>query len=284
MSSEQRKQKAFLEIMTTEQLEELLRQDAKAENSQLSGDDILEIMEVIERKKNDIDEPQTDVDAAWQDFKENYLGNAALYVPDMDEETESRPAESSQIKTQKAKKHILRTVLIAAVLIVALCTTAIGKNLFRTLADWTRETFMFRDTEESEGTTGVFLALQAELAGQSELPLVPTWAPKGTVELNGMTRKDFPNKVRYTTDYQTPSGDFYIAIILYDAKPEEYTYLYEKDSIAVKEEYIVNGVVHQIVCNEETNTAVWANGLAECSIHGDLSVDELKRMVDSIYE
>lgn len=284
MSSEQRKQKAFLEMMTTEQLEELLRRDAKAENSQLSGDDILEIMEVIERKKNDTDKPQTDVDAAWQDFKENYLGNAALYVPDMDEETESRPAESSQIKTQKEKKHILRTVLIAAVLIVALCTTAIGKNLFRTLADWTRETFMFRDTKESEGTTGVFLALQAELAGQSELPLVPKWAPEGTVETNGMTRSQHTSKVRYTADYQTSSGEFYIAVILYDTKPEEYTYLYEKDNIAVKEEYIVNGIVHQIVCNEETNTVVWINGLAECSIHGDLSVGELKRMVDSIYE
>ena len=284
MSSEQRKQKAFLEMMTTEQLEELLRRDAKAENSQLSGDDILEIMEVIERKKNDTDEPQTDVDAAWQDFKENYLGNAALYVPDMDEETESRPAESSQIKPQKKKKHILRTVLIAAVLIVALCTTAIGKNLFRTLADWTRETFMFRTTEETEGTTGVFLALQAELAGQSELPLVPKWAPEGTVEINGMTRKEFPNKVRYVANYQTPNGEYCVIVILYDTKPEEYTYLYEKNSIAVKEEYIVNGVVHQIVCNNQTNNAVWACDTAECLIQGDLSVDELKRMVDSIYE
>lgn len=284
MSSEQRKQKAFLEMMTTEQLEELLRQDAKAENSQLSGDDILEIMEVIERKKNDTDEPQTDVDAAWQDFKENYLGNAALYVPDMDEETESRPAESSQIKTQKEKKHILRTVLIAAVLIVALCTTAIGKNLFRTLADWTRETFMFRTVEETEGTTGVFLALQAELAGQSELPLVPKWAPEGTAELNGMTRKLLANRVRFSADYQTPDGEFCVVIVLYDTKPEEYTYLYEKNSIAVKEEYIVNGVVHQIVCNNHTNSAVWACDTVECLIQGDLTVDELKRMVDSIYE
>ena len=48
MSSEQRKQKAILEMMTAEQLEELLRQDAQAEHSRLSGEDILEIMEVIE--------------------------------------------------------------------------------------------------------------------------------------------------------------------------------------------------------------------------------------------
>lgn len=284
MSSEQRKQKAILEMMTAEQLEELLRQDAQAEDSQLSGEDILEIMEVIERKKNEIEKPQTDGDAAWQDFKENYLGNAALYVPDMDEETDSRPADSSRITPKKKASRSLRTALIAAVLIVALCTTAVGKSLFRTIADWTRETFTFRDGEENEGTPDVFISLQDRLREYSELQLVPTWAPNGTEKIDGVTTTEQANKTRVVANYQTPNGEFYIVILLYDTKPEKYLYTYEKNDAAIAEEYVVNGIVHQIVRNEETNTAVWAYDTAECSIHGDLSIDELKRMVDSIYE
>ena len=88
MSGEQWNQKTFLEIMVAEQLEELLRKDAAAENSQFSGEDILEIMAVIYRKRNDIVEPQSKIDIAWHDFKENYLGNSALYIPNMDEEAE----------------------------------------------------------------------------------------------------------------------------------------------------------------------------------------------------
>ena len=284
MSSEQRKQKAILEMMTAEQLEELLRQDAQAEDSQLSGEDILEIMEVIERKKSDTITPQTDGDAAWQDFKENYLGNAALYVPDMDEETDSRPADSSRITSKKKASRSLRTVLIAAVLIVVLCTTAVGKNLFRTIADWTRETFSFRDGEENKETTSVFMSLNYELGNFSDLKLVPAWAPEGTTETDGVTATEQANKTRIMANYQTSDGEFCIVILLYDTKPEQYTYLYEKNDVAVEEEYVVNGIVHQIVRNEETNTVVWAFGTAECSIHGDLSIDELKRMVDSIYE
>lgn len=284
MSSEQRKQKAILEMMTAEQLEELLRQDAAAETSQFSGEDILEIMEVIERKKNEVEKPQPDVDAAWQDFKENYLGKAALYVPDMDEETDSRPADSSRITPKKTVFRYLRTALIAAVLIVVLCTTAVGKSLFRTIADWTRETFTFRDGEENKDATDIFSSLQYGLTEYSELALVPTWAPKGTVEIDGVTMMEQANKTRISAYYQTPDGEFCIVILLYDTKPEQYTYLYEKDDVAVAEEYVSNGIVHQIVRNEETNTAVWAYDTAECSIHGDLSIDELKKMVDSIYE
>lgn len=284
MSSEQRKQKAILEMMTAEQLEELLRQDAQAEDSRFSGEDILEIMEVIERKKNEIEKPQPDVDAAWQDFKENYLGNAALYVPDMDEETDSRPADSSRITSKKKASRSLRTVLIAAVLIVALCTTAVGKSLFRTIADWTRETFSFRDGEGNEETTGVFVSLQDRLREYSELQLVPTWAPDGTEKLDGVTATKQANKTRLMANYQTSDGEFYICILLYDTKPEQYMFLYEKGDGSIVEEHIAGGIVHQIVRNNHTNSVVWAYDTAECLIQGDISVDELKQMVDSVYE
>lgn len=45
-----------------------------------------------------------------------------------------------------------------------------------------------------------------------------------------------------------------------------------------------NHISHYIMGNMERNTAVWRNGPTECSLHGFLSPDTLKRMIDSIYE
>ena len=50
------------------------------------------------------------------------------------------------------------------------------------------------------------------------------------------------------------------------------------------EEYYANHISHYIMGNMERNTAVWRNGPTECSLHGFLSPDTLKRMIDSIYE
>lgn len=104
MPSEYYKQKAFLKIMAVEQLEELLRQDAEVENSQFSGEDILEIMEVIERKRNDTVTSQSKIEKAWHDFKENYLGNTTLYIPAMDEGAEYR---SQRIFPGQAQEEII---------------------------------------------------------------------------------------------------------------------------------------------------------------------------------
>ena len=46
----------------------------------------------------------------------------------------------------------------------------------------------------------------------------------------------------------------------------------------------LNGVLHYLMKNNETYSVAWTNGNIEGHIQGDLSVDDLKKMVDSIYE
>lgn len=59
--------------------------------------------------------------------------------------------------------------------------------------------------------------------------------------------------------------------------------IYQKDANQL-ETYNVNGISHYIMKNNETHSVAWTNGNIEGHIQGLLSVDDLKKMVDSIYE
>lgn len=48
--------------------------------------------------------------------------------------------------------------------------------------------------------------------------------------------------------------------------------------------YEAGGITHLLATNMGRPVALWANGPAECAITGDITMDELKQMIDSIYE
>ena len=48
--------------------------------------------------------------------------------------------------------------------------------------------------------------------------------------------------------------------------------------------YEAGGITHLLTTNAGRPAALWSNGPAECVILGDITMDELKEMIDSIYE
>jgi len=48
--------------------------------------------------------------------------------------------------------------------------------------------------------------------------------------------------------------------------------------------YETGGIIHLLATNAGRPVALWANGPAECAISGDITMEELKEMLDSIYE
>ena len=48
--------------------------------------------------------------------------------------------------------------------------------------------------------------------------------------------------------------------------------------------YEAGGITHLLATNAGYPVALWANGPVECAISGDITMDELKQMIDSIYE
>lgn len=55
-----------------------------------------------------------------------------------------------------------------------------------------------------------------------------------------------------------------------------------KNSVA-PEEYVKNGITHYIMPNASYYEAVWVNGNVQCSIGGQVSHDEMIKIIDSIY-
>jgi hypothetical protein len=60
------------------------------------------------------------------------------------------------------------------------------------------------------------------------------------------------------------------------------TALYEKDENPVTE-YVIDGVTYYLMTNLSRQVAVWQNGVYDCSITGDISREELIKIVYSLY-
>ena len=170
-------------------------------------------------------------------------------------------------------------------MIVLLCGTAyaFGWNIFQALADWTAETFQFlTGTESKAADYGIFEYLYLSVAAETDIPAVPQWAPEGTREVEKPRVSERSDKTRIVGEYLIEDREFTIRIMIYDSLPEKYFGTYQKNDVTV-EEYESGGIVHYITENIDNISAMWTNGYAEGYIQGDLSIGELKDMIDSIY-
>lgn len=293
MARENQRKYPIFDQLSTEELQKLLAQDFTATDEDPDVDYIMAIMEVItERKK--AAEHRVDVDAAWKEFQENYQGQAAAYEPAISCETESsdhHKTPPAQV-TQK-KKSVFRYVLVAAILVVLLCGTASGfGSVFQAVVNWTAETFGFEapyrveESGENACLNDPYAKLRTTIAEYTELPVIPKWAPPGTkvspaFGVQQTARKD---SAQIAAVYETDAGRFTILIQIHHEEPPQYTGSYQWDEEMEVIPYTVSGINHDIIYNSDDNLAAWTHEQVECMIQGDLSVDELKRMIDSIYE
>lgn len=280
---------------STEELEELLALSFSMEDGAETDEAyITTIMEVIrerEEKEADQEKRQAEVDAAWREFQEyraerdrekaeaDGLADASGKFPG----EPSRPQE--KVHTAKKPGRVLRSCAAAAAVIVLLCGTAyaFGWNIFQALADWTAETFQFlTGTEPKMADYGVFENLYLSVAMETDVPAVPRWAPEGAEEVEQPRTSVRSDKTRIVGEYLIEDREFTIRIMIYDSLPEKYFGTYQKNDVTV-EEYESGGIVHYITENIDNISAMWTNGYAEGYIQGDLSIGELKDMIDSIY-
>ena len=281
---------------STEELEELLAASFPlGDNAETDEAYIMTIMEVIrerEEKEADKEKRQAEVDAAWRDFQEYRAERdrekaEAEGVVDASGEIPGEPFRPQEkVHTAKKPVRVLRSCAAAAAVIVLLCGTAyaFGWNIFQALADWTAETFQFlTGAETEEFDYGVFDRLYKSVSEETDIPAVPRWAPEGTEEA-GQPRTSVRNdRTRIVGKYLVDGKEFTIRIIVYNSTPEEYSGTYQKNAGNV-EKYESGGIVHYITENVDNVSVMWTNGSIEGYIQGNLSIEELKFMIDSIYE
>ena len=289
MSVENKKHqlRSMLAGKSTAELEELLALeatdlDAVGENAEY----ISTILEVIAERESTPEQDEAMTEKAWEDFQEYYeLRKQEQLQTDKDEEAPRDHRRKTEYRQQTpGGARVLRYVLIAAVLTVLLGSTVFGWGWFRAVARWTEETFCFligQETADSE--QGPLHLLQRTVSDKTDTPAVPKWAPEGTERNGWPSENERTDRFIARAAYTVGTREFSIRITVYNTPPESYDVVYQKNT-TFEEAYSAGGIVHYIMGNTETMSVMWANSCVEGHIQGELTIEELHQMIDSIYE
>lgn len=182
-----------------------------------------------------------------------------------------------------------RALAVAAVVCVLVCLSILpvqGSSLLQNLVQWSDANFSFL-SREPDGTEAVlrspdYQQVEKTVSELTDRPVLPTWYLPGSSVVQ-VERHTVENGYYCVVVFSLNGEEFTLCVGIYDTVEDLPTRQYEKNKGPV-EEYYANHISHYIMGNMERNTAVWRNGPTECSLHGFLSPDTLKRMIDSIYE
>ena len=260
------------EAMSTEELEEILRLDAEMPEGQESDTEkILYIMEVLSQRNKQNSHTGNTALKAYESFKQHYM-------PETDNNI-------IPVKTRRRMPRWVRsltaTAAVLAILLVGSSITAraFGFNLWKTVIQWTQETFHFGQWGDSKANNTLPYASLQEALEKANVPvnLVPTTVPDGYV-LVDVTAERSPMKKTYTAIYKREGQTLRITVRDYlDKSP-----YFVEQSDGLTEEYEVSGVSYYLFSNLEHNRAVWLYESYECDIYGDITIEELKEMINSI--
>lgn len=275
-----------LEQLSTEELEDLLRRDfATSEDDDASTALITEIMEVIKTREAQQELP-VDEDTAWEMFLKRNISNLGISndeVPNMDK----RPRKRDKNQSKFHRKTWRWATSLAAALCLAVCLfapSAMAKDVMKSFVQWSAHTFSISLGEVSPFylDSATYDQMKQKTKELTELPVLPTAYPKGAELIQIDEDVGFHDKTKYFI-FSSSQGGFSISVTAYDSLAQAGTSIYEKSSGPV-EKYYAHNICHYIAKNMDTQIAVWFNGNVECFIQGNLSEEDIKMMINSIYE
>ena len=270
------------DAMSTEDLQAFLREDAsKPVGEESDTKEILYVMEVLARRRKEQQEGKSPAEALVS-FKQNYYTeNETPYI------SESVPVARKRSNSGRWKRGLVAAVAAVFILVIgnSITASALDFDLFAIIAKWTKETFHFgyssntNDTNApSEDSSEVYTGLQAALAEYNiYIALAPTYFPEGYTEVDIKTQ-DTPKHRVFQAKYECGDSSIRIKIAGYlDSFPEQ---IEQSDDLI--EIYPHAGIDYYIFSNYDQLRAVWINENFECYISGPLTVSEIKLIIDSI--
>ena len=285
------------DMMSTEELKDLLYQDSLLTDEQESDmDAILYIMEVVaKREAAEHPEHSPSAEDAWKSFNELYRSDDcdvnSLYADDEEDSAPiltvipTPPIENS--RPRKSSRHLFRAACIAAVLVAillggSLTAQASWGNVWASVAQWTKDLFGFSSNSINATLDSIYSGDNdprdtLQRYGITEL-LVPTWMPNG-YSFSELEIVETPVRKTFYLRYRNGQAEIAMSIALTASNS---TYTHEKNSPDAII-YTANGIDHFIMKNLDEATIAWTIGTYECSIRGLISVEDAQKIVDSIY-
>ncbi len=204
--------------------------------------------------------------------------------------SEPQASEGESAPAHRARRRVLKRTAVTVAATVALLLAmmigaqAAGMDVFGRLAQWTEEQFFFLIPSSGEKAWNAeYQALFRQALEEQGMPpeLAPGWYPE---EFTAKEPEVLDNDVATTVDLTLvdPEGNsFAVSVDCYEDAESLGMLPLEKDGSGV-EAYTRNDRTFYIMSNINTNAAAWADGDLLEIIAGELSVDEIKQMIDSI--
>jgi len=269
---------AKYETMASEELEEILRSDSQAPEGQgLDGEELLYVMEVLARQKRNSDNPGKTAQQAWESFEEHYFP--------CEEASNTEQSENSVKKVRRFRRWIAAAAAVAILVAIPFTAGALSwDEICNTIARWTKNTFSFSSVENTTPTEPAAEDFNKYASLQNAMDLcaenfngLPTWVPEGY-------------ELEHVSVDETPIQRIYVAIFVNGEKTFRINIrshlLEESEKIEISNDpleiYRVSDMEYYIFANVNKLRVVWLDGSYECNISGDLTVEEIKKMIDSI--
>lgn len=266
------------DTMETEALEEILRLDAEAPEGQEPDTELLlYVMGVLADRKRNSDNPGKTAQEAWDSFQRHYL-------PRGEEESNSQETESEKY-TPWLRRLIAAAAVVTLIFLIPLTASALGwEDIWPAVAKWAKETFSFVSRENAEVSVPSpedeenYTSLREALEDNNRnADMIPTWIPDGYV-LEKVEKDVTPIYEIYRAFYLDGENELRIRVQTYISTDIQNIEI-EEDIVEI---YIASGIEYYIFKNVEQLRAIWMVGSYEYIITGDLSVDEVKMMINSI--
>ena len=279
----------YWDQLSTEQLEDILRADIASPN-QMNDEAVFHILEVLEkREKENPSGRLPDVDQAWQEFQKYYNipeGEGQSLYPIRN----NQEKRSASVPTKTRRVFRPRKILVvAAVLILMfggmLTAQAAGVDVFGAIGRWTEGTFHFElplNHDDLAGETDYNLRNASQKAG---LPgsVAPVWCPEGFVPKTPTNThiEDYVDTAVCEYINENENRSYFVDISYYYNSADVEATIFEKDDSEVVT-YSSNRGTFYIFSNIDVLAATWSNGHLSITVAGDLQLEELEKIIDSI--
>lgn len=270
---------SMYDSMSTEELEEILRLDCEADEGQESDTELLfYVMGVLAERKKNSNTQEITAQQAWESFQSNYL-------PESEEVSARVPKKAIKFTGSWLRRMVAAAAVIAILVCVPVVASAFGwEDIWNAVATWAKETFSFvtgdrtDNSEPHEVDARQFTSLQQALKETGlDDDFVPTWIPDG-YELIDIAVGESPEKKSYDAYYSNGETPLYISVQVFIALDPEKVEI-GNNPIEIYED---SGVKYYIFENLEQTQIVWYIDSYECRISCELTMKEIKRMIDSI--